>query len=195
MKIFVIKNSNVWTWGGGIFYKLDEKHCYRHKRHESLVCLLLPHLCSLCERQYYKYIYIQMRPTDRCKGKQRYAQWHSISNSNKFKPGNKCWVGIFISQSQSFKSQQHQSQSKSGNKGMRMTIIAFDMTLTFSLLLNHLMFAVLNSHSDYLITLICGYIALKLWQTIESFMTLVHHRAIKIIWFLKYRFPLQNFNH
>ena len=112
--IFVIKNSNVWNLGGGIFYKLDEKHCYRHKRHESLVCLLLPHLCSLCERQYYKYIYIQMRPTDRCIGKQRYAQWHSISNSNKFKPGNKYWIRIFISQSQSFKSQRHLVKKKVG---------------------------------------------------------------------------------
>ena len=99
-----------------------------------------------------------MRPTHRCKGKQRYPQWHSISNSKKFKLGS---IVIFISQSQSLKSQQHQSQSKSFNEGMRMTLNNKNMTFTISLL-NHLMFAVLNSHSDYLITLICGLIALKL---------------------------------
>ena len=97
-----------------------------------------------------------------CKGKQRYPQWHSISNSKKFKPGNK----IFISQSQSFKSQQHQSQRNSVYEGMRMTLNDKDMTFTISLL-NHLMFAVLNSHSDYLITLICGYIALKLCKPLN----------------------------
>ena len=106
-----------------------------------------------------------MRPTDRCKGKQRW-QWHSISNSNKFKPGNKYWVRIFISQSQSFKSQQHQSQRNSVYEGMRTTLNDKDMTFTISLL-NHLMFAVLNSHSDYLITLICGYIALQLCKPLN----------------------------
>ena len=108
----------------------------------------------------------KIRPTDWCKAKQRYPQWHSISNSNKFKLGNKYWVRIFISQSQSFKSQQHQSQRNSVYEGMRMTLNDKDMTFTISLL-NHLMFAVLNSHSDYLITLICGYIALKLCKPLN----------------------------
>ena len=98
-----------------------------------------------------KNIATDTKDTVQCKGKQRYPQWHSISNSKKFKPGNK----IFISQSQSFKSQQHQSQRNSVYEGMRMTLNDKDMTFTISLL-NHLMFAVLNSHSDYLITLICG---------------------------------------